>query len=84
VARIELSERGQHLRLDLSGDCADLATPAGDSLRQQGCNLRVMPSPDQLASGIRGGLLTSNGLVKAEDPLVAADSHVWTLALFAD
>jgi hypothetical protein len=83
VARIELSERGQHLRLDLSGDCADLATPAGASLRQQACNLRVMPSPDQLSSGIKGGLLTSNGLVKAKAPLVAADSHVWTLALFS-
>lgn len=83
VASIELSHRGRAIRLDASGDCADFPTPAGASLSQQACNLRVDPSPEQLVGGIRGGLLTSNGLVNAGNALTAANSHVWTLALFA-
>jgi hypothetical protein len=65
------------------GDCAEYPTPAGAALRQQACNLRVMQSAAQMSSGIKGGLLTSNGLVRAGDPIAAADSLVWTLALFS-
>jgi hypothetical protein len=83
VARIELSTAGHDLSLDLSGDCAEYATPAGATLRQQACNLRVMQSAAQMSSGIKGGLLTSNGLVRAGDPIAAADSPVCTLALFS-
>jgi hypothetical protein len=83
VARIDLSAAGHDLSVELSGDCAEYATPAGAALRQQACNLKVMQSAAQMSSGIKGGLLTSNGLVRAGDPIAAADSPVWTLALFS-
>jgi hypothetical protein len=83
AGHIELTRGGTTLQLAVSGDCAEYATPVKSELRQQACSLRITPTADQLAAGIRGGLLTSIGLVEADEPLEPANSHIWSLALWA-
>lgn len=58
-----------------AGDCRSVATVASASLRAQACSLQVK-------SGAKGGLITSNGLIRVGEPASAANSGIWTFALF--
>ncbi|MDQ8044152.1 MAG: hypothetical protein AAGC46_06135 [Solirubrobacteraceae bacterium] len=57
------------------GDCKVSTTAAGADVRGLTCALDVK-------SGAKGGLVTSNGLIDAGKPASAANSSVWTFALF--
>lgn len=79
TAQLEVTRGGRLVHIAAAGDCRELPTPAGPSLRQQACDLEVQSSSDP---AVHGGLLTSNGLVPANAPLTTANSHIWTVSLF--
>lgn len=58
------------------GECKSKTTPASSLLQVQACNL-----PVSAGAGMRG-LVTSNGLIEKGKPASAANSAVWTYALF--
>ena len=58
------------------GECKGKSTPASSLLQVQACNLPVG------AGSSKGGLVTSNGLIEKGKPASAANSAVWTYALF--
>lgn len=58
------------------GDCRNVSTAAGAAFRAQACALTVKSGP------AKGGLITSNGLVESGKPASAANSGIWTFALF--
>jgi hypothetical protein len=58
------------------GECKSKSTPASSLLLVQACSLPVGAGSSQ------GGLVTSNGLIEKGKPASAANSAVWTYALF--
>lgn len=58
------------------GECKSKSTPASALLSVQACSLPVGAGSSQ------GGLVTSNGLTEKGKPASAANSAVWTYALF--
>ncbi len=58
------------------GECKSKSTPASALLLVQACNLPVG------SGSTKGGLVTSNGLIEQGKPASAANSAVWTYALF--
>lgn len=78
AATLDLLRQGAPLRVEASGDCDYVDTPAGAQFLQQACVLRFVRASDP---AVTGGLLTISGLVQAQAPLVPANSQVWTLSL---
>lgn len=58
------------------GECKSKSTPASSLLLVQACNLPVG------SGSSKGGLVSSNGLIEKGKPASAANSAVWTYALF--
>ncbi|MBJ7471292.1 MAG: hypothetical protein JHD16_08310 [Solirubrobacteraceae bacterium] len=58
------------------GECKSKPTPASSMLLVQACSLPVG------TGSTKGGLVTSNGLIEKGKPASAANSAVWTYALF--
>lgn len=58
------------------GECKSKSTPASPRLLVQACNLPVG------TGSTKGGLVSSNGLIEKGKPASAANSAVWTYALF--
>lgn len=58
------------------GECKSKATIASTALLAQACSLTVS------SGAAKGGLVTSNGLIEKYKPASAANSGVWTFALF--
>lgn len=81
TALVTLTRGGRQVEIVAAGDCQDFPTPAGPDIRQQACKLSIQSST---APGARGGLITTIGLVPAGAPLETANSHIWTISLFAD
>lgn len=79
TAAVQLGAPSDPLTVTAQGECRETATPAGDRLRQQSCSLAV---PVDLGEGVRGGMITSNGLVSAEEPTASVNAAVWTISIF--
>lgn len=77
-ATVTFQRAGTTANLTASGDCRTEPTPAGPQLRVQTCVLDVVWADSPL---FRAGQLTSIGLVRADNPQLAANSHIWTLGV---
>jgi hypothetical protein len=82
TAHIDVSAGGTTTQIDACGTCRESSTPASAGVRAQACDLPIDNARTSQPGGISGGLVTSLGLVRADNPLVALNSHIWTLALF--
>ncbi|MGH2960122.1 MAG: hypothetical protein ACRDKE_11000, partial [Solirubrobacterales bacterium] len=56
----------------MAGRCANVGTSAGNA---QSCSFSV-------TSGVKGGMITSNGLADPLYPQNARNASLWTFALF--
>ncbi len=76
VATAKASLTGPHgpLSIDMVGRCANVSTSAGNA---QSCSLKA-------TSGVKGGLITSNGLARAFEPQKANNAAIWTFTLYGD
>lgn len=78
TAVAEIQRAGSTVQLRALGDCRTEPTRAGRRLLMQTCVLDVAWADSPL---FRAGQLTSIGLVRAADPRVAANSHIWSLGI---
>jgi hypothetical protein len=78
TAVVEIQRAGRTVQLQALGDCRTEPTRAGRHLLMQTCVLDVAWADSPL---FRAGQLTSIGLVRADNPQVAANSHIWTLGI---
>lgn len=79
AAIAKIKRAGKTVTVTTFGECRDSAMPSGrKDLLMQSCALSVLWADSPL---FRAGQLTSNGLVRADNPTVAANSHVWSLGM---
>lgn len=79
TVEVRLGPASDPLVISAQGDCRDQPSPAGADVNLQSCALTV---PASLRDGVRGGMVTSSGLVPAGEPAGAANAAVWTISLF--
>lgn len=78
VALVRFPRAGRTVIANASGDCRTAPLAGRTDLRVQTCRLSVLFTDSTLT---RAGQLISIGLVRADNPLVAANSHVWSLGI---
>lgn len=72
TAKATLQGKDGPISFTMAGRCANVGTSAGNA---QSCSFSV-------TSGVKGGMITSNGLASSWFPQTANSASMWTFALF--